>query len=440
MKTLMHKAAALLLALALVLGMTACGEAPAKTDAASQPAGTESVTKTPESQTKAPETEAPTTAEPTTEEPTTEAPLDLSGYYVLVSMPADGGEEKVKEYNSLGYTAFIVLEPEGKGYLHLWGSEDEVTWDEKAVTYKNSPISFDLKEDGTLTLYQNKQEYMIFHRSEEKAPERGETNKAMIGLYRTDEISLKDVTLIDNEEYSLVANEILAPRTPNDGYVIRFTITNKTIDDSLVFSVDHMVINGISVQADRSGSSSSVKLGQSKEWNLSLSTGSLKRAGTGDPTEIKLYLQVKPNYDPKVKFLDYVTIYPLGEDKAETIQRTPGENDQLIVDNESAALTYVGMRESVSQYAYISFWAENKTDQTTWAALYIRSVNGAEASFAGEAYLGPHTSGLLEVLTSLDRLNGLSLDEISELGFTFMLSTAEVNPKTISQGEYSVKP
>ena len=262
----------------------------------------------------------------------------------------------------------------------------------------------------------------------------------MIGLYRTDEISLKDVTLIDNEEYSLVANEILAPRTPNDGYVISFTITNKTIDDSLVFSVDHMVINGISVQADRSGSSSSVKLGQSKEWNLSLSTGSLKRAGTGDPTEIKLYLQVKPNYDPKVKFLDYVTIYPLGEDKAETIQRTPGENDQLIVDNESAALTYVGMRESVSQYAYISFWAENKTDQTTWAALYIRSVNGAEASFAGEAYLGPHTSGLLEVLTSLDRLNGLSLDDISELGFTFMLSTAEVNPKTISQGEYSVKP
>ena len=37
-------------------------------------------------------------------------------------------------------------------------------------------------------------------------------------------------------------------------------------------------------------------------------------------------------------------------------------------------------------------------------------------------------------------LNGLSPDAITDLALSFDLSTNSVNPKTITEGEYSVKP
>ena len=443
MKTLIHKATALLLVFGLVLGMAACGEAPAKTDAAAEPAGTKADAATESTQvpvTEEPATEAPTAEEPATEAPTTEAQTDLSGYYLLVSLPTDGGEENVKQYFDLGYYAFIVLESEGKGYLHLFGQEDEVTWDAKTIKYLRTAFPFELKDDGTLTLYQNSKEYMIFRRSEAQTPKRGEATKAMLGLYRTEEITLKDVTLINTEEYSIVANEIVVPSGMTDDYVIRTTITNKTINDRLNFSASYAVINGISVPISPNRSGSSAKLGESQKCDFAIALNDLKDAGTGDPTEIRLYLQIKPQYDPQNRFLDYVTIYPLGEDKAESAMHKGEENDQVIEDNSSAKLTFTGLKDKLSGYKIVTFWAENKTDQPTRAFVLISAVNGMNCTFAGEAFIAPHSSGILKVFMNNDRLNELGVDQITDLSFTFQLSTDSVNSQSITQGDYRITP
>ena len=69
----MKKALALLLSLAMVMGMAACGNQKESTPATTEPVSTAAPTTVAPS-TEAPTTEAPTTEAPTTEAPTTEAP------------------------------------------------------------------------------------------------------------------------------------------------------------------------------------------------------------------------------------------------------------------------------------------------------------------------------------------------------------------------------
>ena len=461
MKTLMNKAAALLLAALLVLGTAACGEAPAKTEPAPQPAKTEADTKAPsteplttevptseppasEAPATLPETaaeptaEPPTTEPPTTEELTTAAPALASGRYDLFDLPLNGGTEAAEQYAANGLYFFLVIEDGGKGYIHRAGEEKEISWNEKSISIDGSDASYKA-EDGVITLYSRNQPYMLFRLSEEAVPERGETMKRILGLYRTDEIVLKDEVLIDNNEFSVTADEIVPPKSKFDGYTLKLTATNKTVDDSLGFFIDHAAVNGITIRLRDCGTSA--KKGDSRQIDVRIDIDDMKLAGTGDPTRIDLYLHIKPQYDPHDKFLDYVTVYPLGKDKAEMTERQAGEKDQVLEDNDKVGLTYVGMREQSSiGYAFVTFWVENKTDQTARASLFINSINGADARVFGETALAPHSSGILEGIMNLADLNGLTLEQITDFGLSFDLDTDSVNPKTIAEGNYSFKP
>ena len=445
MRALMKKAAALLLAMILVLGMTACGGNSSASEPASQPAKTEADTKAAQTDapktTEAPATAAPTTQEATTAVPTTAAPAIEAGWYKLVEWAQLGSPEEIQKYAASGIAYFLVIEEGNRGYFHMAGEEHELEWDEENINIDQVGRNAYKAEGTTLSLLNNGTPYMTFERSEEAAPARGETMKAAIGLYRTDEIILKDVTLADTADYTIAVKEIIPPKKPHDDYKLVLSLTSKIAGDNLGFGFSHAVINGITLATDLSNNSCTVKAGETKEYELPISIENMKEAGVGDPTRIDLYTHIKPNYQAKDTFLGYLTLYPLGEEKAETVTRQAGEKDQLIEDNDKVRLTFIGISgPDIINYYHTCFWVENKTDEVTMSQLYISSVNAADADFLGECEIAPHSACMLDVFTKADKLNGLTLDDITDLAFLFRLSTNSVNPKTITEGEYSVKP
>ena len=438
MKNLVHKAAALLLAALLVLSTAACGEAPAKTEPASQPAKIEADTKAPSTE---PQTsEAPATEPPTAEEPTTAAPALVSGRYDLFDLPMNGGTETVEKYAANGLYYFLVIEDGGKGYIHSAGEENEITWNEKSINVGGSDVSYKA-EDGVLTIYRKNQPYQLYRLSDDPAPARGETMKKVLGLFRTDEITLENVTLADTADYTIAVKGITPPKKPYDPYTLVLSLTSKYAGDKLGFSFSHVVINGITIPADLSSCSCSVNPGENKEYELKLSLDAMKKAGVGDPTRIDLYTRVKPDYQPKDMFLDYLTLYPLGEDKAETVTRQAGGKDQLIEDNDKIRLSFIGITGlDIINYYHICFWLENKTDTVACSQVFIHTINGTDARFFSTDEIAPHSACMLDAFMNPESLNGLVPEAITDIAFSFDFSTNSVNPKTITEGEYSFKP
>ncbi|MBQ5954291.1 MAG: hypothetical protein IJL47_09710 [Lachnospiraceae bacterium] len=441
----MKKAAALLLAMILVLGMTACGGNSSASEPASQPAKTEADTKAAQTDapktTEAPATAAPTTQEATTAVPTTVAPAIEAGWYKLVEWSQLGSPEEIQKYAASGIAYFLVIEEGNRGYFHMAGEEHELEWDEENINIDQVGRNAYKAEGTTLSLLNNGTPYMTFERSEEAAPARGETMKAAIGLYRTDEIILKDVTLADTADYTIAVKEIIPPKKPHDDYKLVLSLTSKIAGDNLGFGFSHAVINGITLATNLSNNSCTVKAGETKEYELPIPIENMKEAGVGDPTRIDLYTHIKPNYQAKDTFLGYLTLYPLGEEKAETVTRQAGEKDQLIEDNDKVRLTFIGISgPDIINYYHTCFWLENKTDEVARSQIFIHTVNGTDARFFSITEIAPHSACLLTALMSPDELNGLSPDAITDLALSFDLSTNSVNPKTITEGEYSVKP
>ncbi|MBO4887387.1 MAG: hypothetical protein J5589_03635 [Firmicutes bacterium] len=439
MKKRFLKAMSLLLIFALCLGVTACsGNSSAKSEA--EPSKTEAETAETETAQTAESSaaEQAATEESAAEESVAEeppAPTLEPGYYKLYSFGPDSTVD-VEGLAAMGLYYFMVIEPEGKGFFHMLGEETELTWDDKNITLQTGPVTYQLEGD-VLTILNNNQPSMIFNRSDEPAPARGEAMKNSLGLSRLDEIILKDELLADTEDYTIVLKEIIPPEKEYDEYVLVFTLTNKISDDNLGFEVHHFIVNGITVPVSLSNNSSTVKPGETKDTEFPISLSALKEAGTGDPTRIDIYMRVKPQYDPADKFLDYLTIYPLGQDKEQIGQRVPAESDQVLEDNDQIKLTYIGLQDKVDPYGACLFWLENKTDQPISATAFQFSLNGEETYNAyGTAEIGPRSSGILTGLINFEGMNGLSLDELKEVTFTLGVTNIAGN-ESITQGTYT---
>ena len=120
--------------------------------------------------TEAPTTETPTTEAPTTA-PTTEAALTEVGYWIMThykSKDKDLDEATLRKYEEAsGFKAFIVFEANGFGYLNVFGTEQDFTWekgDAGGLSYTFDNETMVLKDATT---------EFVFVRSSGTAPARG---------------------------------------------------------------------------------------------------------------------------------------------------------------------------------------------------------------------------------------------------------------------------
>ena len=127
--------------------------------------------------------------------------------------------------------------------------------------------------------------------------------------------------------------------------------------------------------------------------------------------------------------------------RIEGLMRRAIQDYSMIEDNDKIRLSFIGITgPDIINYYHICFWLENKTDTVACSQVFIHTINGTDASFFSTDEIAPHSACMLEAFMSPESLNGLVPEAITDIAFSFDFSTNSVNPKTITEGEYSFKP
>lgn len=177
--------------------------------------------------------------------------------------------------------------------------------------------------------------------------------------------------VVDNDDYSITVQSI--DENSIMGYVINVLVENKTKDKNLYISSDDTYINKVKVDAILF---SSVEAGKSEETMIMF--GDLKKIGLTDITDIEMQVSAMDADDYMSDYFvkDSFQIYPRGEENATKFTYDVKDTDQVLVDNESVKVVYVGS-DTESGYE-ASIYVENKTTKEITLDATGVTVNGIE--------------------------------------------------------------
>ena len=195
---------------------------------------------------------------------------------------------------------------------------------------------------------------------------------------------------------------------------------NKTASKRITFEGDFFTVNGVYV-----GDSiyETVDAGASAEEYINIDPEELTDFGIGDPTVISLFLNVYDRDDwDNVYFKDTVSLYPLGEEKAELF--VPDGTGKVIFDNDLVRLTMASLD-------YDDYWeeftavimVENKTDKRLYIDFDDVKLNGAAFEPYMDTYTGPYGFAFEDGDFSLSKLTeaGIDVNKSVEVSFTLTI-------------------
>ena len=344
---------------------------------------------------------------------------DVPGYYVLTGAEGDDLDtEELEAFLQSGYSCFLVLEEGGTGFLHFpEQAELELTWDETSVAHNGEPIPYTL-EDGVLTLAEGDEKLIFTRRGDvSDGPARGEVRDPIAGMTRLGEITLTETVLAETDEFAFIVTGITPPEDKWDYYQVYFRLVNKTSDKRLTFDGDFCMVNGV---YDGSSIYETVEPGASSDEKIYFDPEDLTDYGIGDPTVISLFLLVRDRNDwDNVYFKDTVSLYPLGEEKAELF--VPDGTGKVIFDNDLVRLTMASLD-------YDDYWeeftavimVENKTDKRLYIDFDDIKLNGAAFEPYMDTYTGPYGFAFEDGDFSLSKLTeaGIDVNKSVEVSFT----------------------
>ena len=372
------------------------------------------VTATPEP-TLLPSTATPIPTAAPTEKPTaepTEAPTPftapVTGYFKFGTGYASDGHRFYNELYALTKAAekkycFVVLNADGTGFYNDFGTETDLWWDGdrlfigEKTEYRSSrtELKYSL-DDNTLTLVYPSSFKLIFERSGEQPPARGEftymnqlTGEVNSPYTRMKEATVKDQVLIDDDVAYLVLKRVTL--TESGQYQLQFEYENRT-DKLTDIDLSWMAVNGVFIGWLPSGSHTYIGPGERQQIKYVISNSHpniilLSEYGMADPTVLDLKFRI---YDTSsnTDWLYSVTAYPMGEEKAESLRYIPGESDVLLADNEYFRVWLIGLWKNkyeqwlnqtghpeVDTTSLVLIW-ENKTDSVFSYAARDVDVNG----------------------------------------------------------------
>ena len=322
---------------------------------------------------------------------------DYPGYYDISKMTEDGKDltntaingvevDPLAMMKAFGLRAFLVLEEGGKGFMHLFGEETELTWTQSEIKFTEESevtIPFTYK-DGVITLAQEGAT-MEFTKSTEAAPKRGETaapdysgiinggdNNDAPELEHKEDINLANTVLVDNDKVAITATGINLDSTW--GYEVNLLLENKT-DKKLRYSLETATINGVVCDPMFS---EEVAAGKKSNASASFNIDNLLTEGVGDPSRIDLYFRVYDADDWSADDLlkETYTIYPMGESKASVYTREDKAEDKVLAENDNFKVVVTGFDPDAFWGYTMKLYLENKTDKKLVFSMDDVSVNG----------------------------------------------------------------
>lgn len=209
--------------------------------------------------------------------------------------------------------------------------------------------------------------------TKEAAPEKEEpVEKTAEEAAPAPEITFTEQLLVDDENCTVKITGIKDDSIW--GYALKVLLENKT-DLELMFSLDGVSVNGYMCDPFWG---TAVTAGMKANEEISFSSDSFERNSIVNPTDIQFTLRVSDyndwTKDPLVE--QEFTVYPMGEDAAQTYERDDLSEDIVLFDNESCKMIVTGYEVDEIWGYTMNVYLENKTDKDMMFSTDGVAVNG----------------------------------------------------------------
>lgn len=362
------------------------------------------------------------------------------GFWSLIEMTMDGEtmtREELEKFADYGLVIYMEIREDktvtisGMGTAALTG-----TWDEQTVTIEESPVPYQLEGDiFSLSMNGNS---LIFERT---------TMEAIYDKlgYRTDvldesvEYSKEEQTLVDQDGISA---KITGYQADMSGFTVSVKCENQS-DHGVLLSTEKCVLNKYAIDPTWA---LSLEAGESKESSLSFSAVEIAKCGFSSVDEIIFSMKaIDSSTYSTILEKEIVTVYPTGK-KAEDIvvtDRTPVENEEVVVDDENCTFILQGAGEQPGVGYGVSCYFENKSDRELTFIWSNSTLNGKDVTAFYALSVLPGTRGYNKAyfLSGSLESEDLSADEITEVKATLRIyDTVEGVPETLLEKEFSYTP
>ena len=228
-------------------------------------------------------------------------------------------------------------------------------------------------------------------------------------------ISLDDLKVIDNEDCSIILEEVI----PNDtwGYTIRAELENKSPDKKMTFSVDNAYVDGV-----ENYPYFSAEVAPGKKAKEAITFEKTGKFGMLDFSDIEMDFRVYDSDDWSADPVAEETahVYPNGEDAAEPFVYEPADTDQVLYEDESVCVLYTGVNQEDTWGYTLDLYLVNKTDLDLLISAEDVSVNGYMVDPYFAHVLAPGKSAFTEMSWSYSDLEDKDITDVEEVEFTIV--------------------
>ena len=194
-------------------------------------------------------------------------------------------------------------------------------------------------------------------------------------------LDIVDLVVADTDMYAITISDV--EYDYYEKYRLNVLLENKS-DITLDFKLIGSSINGIFVDVYMWETVSAGKKAY-EELEITVNPESMGiYEDIGDYTDIALPFSIEDSEESEEIATESVHLYPQGEEKATVFERKPQPNDEVLGDNEYAAVTVVGYETNQYGDFMVKLFIVNKADEH----LYFNVGDGTVNDFVIPAYLG----------------------------------------------------
>lgn len=237
----------------------------------------------------------------------------------------------------------------------------------------------------------------------------------------TAELSDFDQVLVDNDS---IKAEITGIDTDGFwGYTWKIYLENKT-DQTLMYAIENASVNGVMCDPFWA---TEVAGGMKENDDITWPSSTLENNDIERVTQVEFTFRVYPSDDWSADnvYEETLTVYPLGEENAETVGHTSSESDTVLFDNDTAQMIVTGY-DPDNMWGYtVNVFLNNKTDRTLMFSVDDVSVNGymCDPFWATDVAAGKSSNDDINFSSSDFESNGIT--DVNEIRMTVRVTDEE---------------
>lgn len=361
----------------------------------------------------------------------------IVGIWKVIEISSPDGtttKEDIEKYEATGSAMYLDIREDGTLTASGFGEDTDGTWDEKTVTMSGQPASYAV-EGSRLTLTID-DSTMVLERTTIEAIYEILGYKEGI-LDETIQYSKEETLLLDKEEITV---KIVGYKADMTGFTADMRCENKT-ENKLIVSTGTTVVNKYNIDTNWAVS---LEAKETKDTKLTFRPADLEKCGISAVDELILSLKVidqdewKQLYDGK-----QTDVYPTGKKPQDikTAERTPAENEKILVDNKDCLYALQGAGTDLLLGYSVNYYYENRTDKKLTFMWSKCSINGNEITAYSADEALPGTRGYSKAFIQASSLEKKGIEKVEEIKFTLTVyDQAEKVPKKILEEEFTYKP